>query len=187
LVASVSGITKEKTEDLGESVGALDELGEDVDRFASTIHAKIKVDSKKKQQQPKHKHKKTERSTAMPRMTARGQIDYVASKMAESEANLKHLDEASPKIIQDQITADREKYGARLTLLEGHYAKLQSRFANIAADVSPRLKTQQAIEDAVNDEYSKKQDYTHGLDSISVYAKSVDQEVSAATAYAGDP
>jgi len=174
---------KEKTEDLGESA-SLDELGADIKRFATTIHEKRKPQDAVVSAKTNKGKRGGASNLAMPRMSAQAQVHYVESKMQEAESNLKHLDEASPKIIQDQVTADREKYGARLKKLEAHLGKLQDRFAAKAAEVSPRLKTQGSIEDAANEEYSKQHDFAHGLDSIADYAKMVDKEAGVASAYA---
>lgn len=115
---------------------------------------------------------KNKASAGLPPIQA--ELNYEHEKMAEAEAEIKHLANDGPKIVADQIALDKKKYGTVLKKTEQKLNKLHTRFTHAAARLSPKFRSQQALDEAVRDEESRQGDYAHDLDNIGAYANMVD-------------
>jgi hypothetical protein len=108
------------------------------------------------------------------------EIDHERDQMAAAEAEIKRIAVKGPKIVRDQIALDKVKYGAVLKKANNAYNKLHSRFVHTAAMLSPKLKSQQALDEAVADEKSRETDFANKLNHVAEYAQEVDRKAKAA-------
>lgn len=108
------------------------------------------------------------------------ELNYEHKKLAEAEAELRHLTTQGPKIIKEQIAVDKLRYGKALKKTDANLNALHKRFVHAAAMLSPKIKSQVVLEDAVRDEQNRQSDYAHDLDNVSAYAGMVDVKAKAA-------
>lgn len=111
-------------------------------------------------------------SAGLPPIQA--EINFEHQKLAQAEAEIRHLAQDGPKIVKEQIAVDKKRYGKGLKIANAKLNALHKRFARAAKQLSPKLTSQVALDDAKRDEESRQEDYAHDLDNVSAYANMVD-------------
>jgi len=101
------------------------------------------------------------------------ELNYEQDAMEKAEASLRHLAKIGPKLEKEQMATDKTQFAKALKTQNAKLDALHKHFVQTAADLSPNIKSQQALDDAVRKEQDRNDQYVRDLKAVRVQAGSV--------------
>lgn len=119
-------------------------------------------------------------SPSKPVPPIQAEINDEQQKLAEANAELSQMAKDGSRLYNMQIANDKKMLGKKLKEQDTKLNKLHQRFVHAAAGLSPTIKSQNALNAAVEDEKDTEHDYRKKLDDIAAYANMVDAKAKEA-------
>lgn len=101
------------------------------------------------------------------------ELNYEKEALSEAQAEIEDLRAKRPTILREQMDTDKKMFGKALGLAEKKLKAVRARFVKTAARLSPKIKSQHALDESLRDEQSRQSDFQRSLHNMAAFAKMV--------------